>query len=139
MGPDDLLHSQYPSPPPILVNPDSLQVLDLDFVQRPVGWYFQLDLELMVIDQVRCYDLVDGTCDLDCQIFIDQKRCGFWAFDVGQLCSNDDGREVLCCVVGDAGKQLAVFTVEDPCVNKRWDGQQGTIVKVRSQKWKTMV
>jgi hypothetical protein len=70
-------------------------------MKRPIGRYLQLDLELMVVHQIGCYDLIHRACNLDSKIIVNQKSSRFRALDVSQLGLYDYRREILGCVVGD--------------------------------------
>ena len=91
----------------------------------------------MVIHQVRGYDFVHWARNFDRQITVHQKCSRFRAFHVSQLCLDDNGREVLRCVVGDSGWELPVFAVQYPGADQGWHRQKGSIVQMRRQQWKT--
>lgn len=95
MRPDDLLDGQHPGSPSVLVNANTLQIFDLDFMERPVRRNLQLYFQLMLIDQVGSHDLIHSASHFYCHIFVNQQGGGFRALHMRQFCSDDDRRKVL--------------------------------------------
>lgn len=103
LRPQRLLDCEDPCPPPSLVYTDSLYVFDLYFVEGPVGWDLEPDLELMLVNEVRGHNLVHGCSHFDREILVHELGSDLGALHVRQLCANYDGREVERCIRRNAG------------------------------------
>lgn len=123
---DDLLHGQQPGFPLSLVHPDAPDVLDLDRLQRVLGWKPNGDLHCLLVDDVRRRHLVDSREDLDRQTVVLQVcECRRLA-KRREFVRDDVGRKVARRVLLDRERQLTVFQLEPPCSNERLQQKDAT-------------
>ncbi len=111
LRPNDLLYTQKPASPTTVRNADPFRVLDRDPLQRPVIWYFQRDLQLVLVDIVPCGNFVNSAGHFDCEIFSAEFLESLRTLDAAQLGVDYDRGEVRGSIICDRRVQVFVLAI----------------------------